>query len=129
MLYVVCVDGLIGAGKSTLMKRLSTRKGSITLDHPVLGSYHIIEDRQIMIVKENLALYDVKNCLTRYLTDPTLTPYFSLKVNLDKMALLHTALEKALEHGVRVLVIERHLVLVQHTFAVLGSRRNPEITR
>ena len=126
VVYVVSVEGLIGAGKSTLIQSLSQRHGGQLCHHPVLGSYHLLGD--IMAVEENVKLYNLHGCLDANIIDPSLSTFMALKVQLDCMVTIHSALAHSMKHGVSVLIIERHLLIGYHTFGSMASDQCPSLT-
>ena len=125
-LHVFCVDGLIGAGKSTVIRKFGEGGGSKTYKHPILGTYHVNGD--VMAVEENMDLYNSHQCLDVSILDKSLAALCHLKLMLDQHVLFHSALLKAKEHNVTVLIVERHLEINHDTFGEIARQISCKIS-
>ena len=121
---VICCDGLVGSGKTHVVRLLAA--GLRQQFHPIIGTYYLDKKNNRMYVEEPLHLLHKNNLLNLTFERPTEhEDIFQVLVS----HMLHThfnfVIEKALQEQVGLIIMERHIKTVYHTFASCISDKYP----
>jgi deoxyadenosine/deoxycytidine kinase len=126
IIRVISVDGCIGAGKTTLLRHLAS--GASKQFHDIIGAYYINEQKQYLLVEEPLHLYQRNGLLKSSLMKSNNSmDIFQVSV----MHLMHVHMQNVLELAMtlklKVIIIERHIETVRHTFMDGVIEKYPDV--